>query len=115
MPIQLALAYPYMAKTFGPYPYKNYSFIQGGDGGMEYPMATLNKSASIGTAIHEWMHSWYQGMLGTNEFLYPWMDEGFTNYACERIIEFLEANKVFSRKPIMQAITVWYKAVMKNR
>ncbi len=39
------LAYPIMAKTFGPYPYKNYSFIQGGDGGMEYPMATLIKDA----------------------------------------------------------------------
>jgi hypothetical protein len=60
-------AYPYMAKTFGAYPYKNYSFIQGGDGGMEYPNATLIKNASVGTAIHEWMHSWYQGMMGTNE------------------------------------------------
>src|SRR5262249_54910884 len=52
-------AYPFIAKTFGAYPYKNYSFIQGGDGGMEYPMATLIKNASVGTAIHEFMHSWY--------------------------------------------------------
>ncbi|HEY1871225.1 MAG TPA: M1 family metallopeptidase, partial [Chitinophagaceae bacterium] len=74
-------AYPYIAKTFGAYPYKNYSFIQGGDGGMEYPMATLIKNASQGSAIHEFMHSWYQGMMGTNESLYPWMDEGFTTYA----------------------------------
>ncbi|MFK5088467.1 hypothetical protein ACI4A4_28490, partial [Klebsiella pneumoniae] len=57
-----ALAYPIMAKTFGPYPYKTYTFVQGGDGGMEYPMATLLKNASVGTAIHEWMHSWYQMM-----------------------------------------------------
>ena len=75
------VAYPFIAKTFGAYPYKNYSFIQGGDGGMEYPMATLIKNFSIGTAIHEWMHSWFQGMMGTNESLYPWMDEGFTTYA----------------------------------
>ena len=32
---------PYIEKTFGPYPYKQYSFVHGGDGGMEYPMATL--------------------------------------------------------------------------
>ena len=32
---------PYMEKRFGKYPYPQYSFIQGGDGGMEYPMATL--------------------------------------------------------------------------
>ena len=36
------------------------------------------KGPSLGTAIHEWMHSWYQMMLGTNESLYAWMDEGFT-------------------------------------
>ena len=89
------LAYPIMAKTFGPYPYKNYSFIQGGDGGMEYPMATLIKNAGIGTAIHEWMHSWYQGMMGTNESLYPWMDEGFTTYAEERVMGELRQNKTF--------------------
>jgi Peptidase family M1 domain len=72
---------PFIEKNFGKYPYPQYSFIHGGDGGMEYPMATLISSASLGTAIHEWMHSWYQMMLGTNESLYAWMDEGFTSYA----------------------------------
>ena len=94
----VALAYPLMAKTFGAYPYKNYSFIQAGDGGMEYPMATLLKSAGIGTAIHEWMHSWYQGMMGTNEFLYPWMDEGFTSYATERILSTLRSKQTFEQE-----------------
>jgi aminopeptidase N len=89
------LAYPYIAKTFGAYPYKNYSFVQGGDGGMEYPMATLIKNASVGTAIHEWMHSWYQGMMGSNESLYPWMDEGFTSYAESRIQGYLHKDTSF--------------------
>ncbi len=75
-------ALPYIEKTYGPYPYKQYSFIHGGDGGMEYPMATLLKDA--GGWMHEFMHSWYQGMLGTNELKYPWMDEGFTQYAAAR-------------------------------
>jgi len=90
-----ALAYPIMAKTFGAYPYKTYTFIQGGDGGMEYPMATLLKNASVGTAIHEWMHSWYQMMLGTNESLYPWMDEGFTDYSSTRVMATLRDTKTF--------------------
>lgn len=72
---------PYIEKRFGKYPYPQYSFIQGGDGGMEYPMATLIKGPGLGTVFHEWMHSWYQMMLATNESLYPWMDEGFTSYA----------------------------------
>jgi Peptidase family M1 domain len=72
---------PYMEKRFGKYPYPQYSFIQGGDGGMEYPMATLLRGPGLGGVFHEWMHSWYQMMLGTNESLYPWMDEGFTTFA----------------------------------
>ena len=75
------IALPYMEKRFGKYPYPQYSFIQGGDGGMEYPMATLIKGPGLGTVFHEWMHSWYQMMLGSNESMYPWMDEGFTSYA----------------------------------
>lgn len=89
-------AYPFIAKTFGAYPYKNYSFIQGGDGGMEYPMATLIKNASVGTAIHEFMHSWYQGLMGTNESLYPWMDEGFTTYAELRTSSWLRGDSAFA-------------------
>ena len=76
---------PYIEKTFGPYPYKQYSFVHGGDGGMEYPMSTLISGPSIGTAFHEWMHSWYQGMMGTNESMYAWMDEGFTSWAAAMV------------------------------
>jgi hypothetical protein len=79
---QAGLVLPFIEQTYGPYPYKQYSFIHGGDGGMEYPMATLLKDAS--GWMHEFMHSWYQGMLGTNELKYPWMDEGFTQYAAAR-------------------------------
>jgi len=72
---------PFIEKQFGPYPFKQYSFIQGGDGGMEYPMGTLIKRPSLGAAFHEWMHSWYQMMMGTNESTVPWMDEGFATYS----------------------------------
>ncbi len=83
---------PYMEKRFGKYPYPQYSFIQGGDGGMEYAMATLLKSSSLGTVFHEWMHSWYQQMLGTNESLFPWMDEGFTTYAEGEVSSYYRQN-----------------------
>jgi hypothetical protein len=77
------IVYPFIRNHFGEYAYKQYTFIQGGDGGMEYPMATLINGPSLGTAFHEWMHSWYQMMLGTNESLYAWMDEGFTEFATD--------------------------------
>jgi len=58
---------------------------------MEYPMATL-LSGSQGSWLHEWMHNWYYGILATNESLYSWMDEGFTDYATSRVRAFLENN-----------------------
>jgi hypothetical protein len=89
------MIYPFMAKTFGAYPYPVYSFIQGGGGGTEYPMATMIKNSGFETAVHEWCHSWYQMMLGTNENLYPWMDEGFTNYAEAKVLAWLRKKDFF--------------------
>lgn len=83
---------PFIEKHFGKYPYKQYSFIHGGDGGMEYPMATLVAGPGLGTAFHEWMHSWYQMILGTNESRYAWMDEGFTSFA-ESLVSSYYANR----------------------
>ncbi len=79
---------PFIEAHFGKYPYKQYSFIHGGDGGMEYPMGTLISGPSLGTAFHEWMHTWYQMLMGTNESLYAWMDEGFTSYAESLVSEY---------------------------
>ncbi len=87
-----------MNKKFGKYPYNTFSFIQGGDGGMEYPMATLITSRGsfeglVGVSVHEAAHNWYYGILATNESKYPWMDEGFTTYAEDYIL-----NELFNEK-----------------
>lgn len=82
-------AFPFIEKNFGAYPYEQYSFIHGGDGGMEYPMATLVSGPGDGVVYHELMHSWYQGVLGSNESLYHWMDEGFATFAENKITEFM--------------------------
>jgi aminopeptidase N len=42
------------------------------------------------------MHSWYQGMMGTNESLYAWMDEGFTTYAELRVSSYLRHDTGFA-------------------
>ena len=85
-------------KTVGDYPYKQYSFIQGGDGGMEYAMCTLmlgngTLNGLIATAVHELGHSWFQHILAFNESKHPWMDEGFTSY-----IEDLAMNEISVKK-----------------
>lgn len=69
----------------GPYPYQQYSVIQGGDGGMEYAMCTLilgegKLDGLTGLIAHEMGHAWFQHILASNESKHPWMDEGFTSY-----------------------------------
>ncbi len=94
LPEIMDAAIGFMNKRYGQYPYPVYKFIQGGDGGMEYPMATLitgkrSLGSLVGVSVHEWMHSWYQMVLATNEALYPWMDEGFTSFGTTETMNFL--------------------------
>lgn len=88
--------YQIMKENFGAYPYPVYSFIQGGDGGMEYGMCSmiLGNSNSLqnlcGLMFHEGSHSWFQQIIASNESMRAWMDEGFTSYA-----ENLVMSKIF--------------------
>ena len=75
----------YFEKSIGPYPWKQYSIIQGGDGGMEYAMCTMITGerpypSLLGVTAHEMAHAWFQHLLATNEAKHAWMDEGFTEY-----------------------------------
>lgn len=92
LPALTAKAFEYLQTHFGQYGWSEFAVIQGGDGGMEYPMATLiandrpnlgprSLESLVGVTVHEALHSWYQGMLATNESYFAWMDEGFTSWA----------------------------------
>jgi hypothetical protein len=89
----------YFSEHVGQYPYKQYSVIQGGDGGMEYAMATLitgqrSYGSLFGVTAHEMAHTWFQFLLATNESFHPWMDEGFTSYISNKAEnEILEEGK----------------------
>ena len=86
-------------KTVGKYPYKQYSVIQGGDGGMEYAMCTLilgngTYDGLLGVTAHEMAHSWFQHVLATNESKHGWMDEGFTSFLEDYALNEIAENKV---------------------
>ena len=85
LPAIAARAMQYYGEHVGPYPWEQYTVIEGGDGGMEYPMCTLvrgnrNLRSLVGVTAHEMAHAWFQGLLATNESLHEWMDEGFTSW-----------------------------------
>lgn len=99
-----------MNTTFGKYAYPSYSFIQGGDGGMEYGMCTLmlgegrSLEGLVGLMVHEGGHSWNQQMLAYNESVRPWMDEGFTSYYDDLIMHQLFPPKEPVANPFVSSI-----------
>ncbi len=66
------------------YPYPVATSAQGPVGGMEYPMMTFdddqNEKELYYTIAHEQGHEWYPMIVGSQERLYPWMDEGFNTF-----------------------------------
>ncbi|HEX5054107.1 MAG TPA: M1 family metallopeptidase [Planctomycetota bacterium] len=60
-----------------PYPFPQLTMQDGPSAGMEYPMVI---NSNQGAADHETGHQWWPMMVGTNETMYGWMDEGFNMY-----------------------------------
>jgi len=84
----------------GEYPHPQCSAVEGplkAGGGMEYPMVTIidsgiDKPSSLQSVIvHEVGHNWFQGILGSDERKFPWLDEGLNTFYEHRTIE--EVNK----------------------
>ena len=68
----------YLSARLGPYAWPQFTVIQGGDGGMEYPMLTLitgrrSPGSALGVTAHELGHMWFYGMVATNEADFAWM------------------------------------------
>ncbi|RQO31238.1 hypothetical protein DBR32_04515 [Taibaiella sp. KBW10] len=90
------------SELVGPYPYKTVKAVEGSlraGGGMEYPTVTViapgyDVDLNHTVIIHEVGHNWFYGILGSNERMYPWMDEGVNSYY-ENIVTALP----FSDKP----------------
>jgi hypothetical protein len=67
------------------YPYPTAININGPVGGMEYPMIVFcdsrrSRAGLFGVTTHELGHEWFPMVVGNNERLYAWMDEGFNTF-----------------------------------
>ncbi|MEP7176985.1 MAG: M1 family metallopeptidase [Gemmatimonadales bacterium] len=78
-------ALEYYSKQWSPYPYPVASNVNGIEGGMEYPMIVFCRNRTDAQALysvtdHEFGHTWFPMVVGSNERLYGWMDEGFNSF-----------------------------------
>jgi len=84
-------ALEFYSKLWTPYPFPQLTLQDGPSAGMEYPMVI---NSNQGAADHEAAHQWWPMMVGTNETMYGWMDEGFNTY-----MNILSAADTRGRKP----------------
>ena len=73
------------SKTWFEYPYPVATNVAGVVGGMEYPGIVFCGFRDSGESLwgvtdHEFGHTWFPMIVGTNERKYAWMDEGFNTF-----------------------------------
>jgi len=78
-------AIEYYSKQWFPYPYPVASNVNGIEGGMEYPMIVFCRDRTSPEGLysvtdHEFGHIWFPMVVGSNERLYGWMDEGLNSF-----------------------------------
>ncbi len=94
----------YFSEQWYPYPYSHISSIEGPVEGMEYPMLTFDPTGPTREDLHwvlahELGHQWVPMIVGSNERLYPWMDEGFNTF-----IDLANAAQYFAGTPYGDSI-----------
>ncbi len=75
----------YYSEKWYPYPYPVAVNVATNNGGMEYPAIVFCGSRAKGASLwgvtdHEFGHIWFPMIVGSNERLYAWMDEGFNTF-----------------------------------
>jgi len=68
-----------------PYPYPQISAVEGPISGMEYPMVAMETKSDdkydlYNVVTHEIGHMWYPMIVGSNERMHMWQDEGFNTF-----------------------------------
>ena len=99
-------AIQYFSEQWFRYPYSHATTVEGPIEGMEYPMLTFvpnspTREDQQWALSHEFGHEWFPMIVGSNERLYPWMDEGFNTF-----IDLAGAAKYFAGTPYGDSIEV---------
>ena len=99
-------AIKYYSEQWFRYPYSHATTVEGPVEGMEYPMLTFTPNSPTRedqqwVIAHEFGHEWFPMVVGSNERLYPWMDEGFNTF-----IDLANAAKYFAGTPYGDTIEV---------
>ena len=98
------------SKLFGAYPYSTFSIVKTNfiHGGMEYPNLVYvsdsveNTDDYLNVIVHETAHQWWYGLVGSNAYRTPWLDEGLTDFCTAYFYKY------------NQGYNISYEEIMKN-
>jgi len=96
----------YFSERVARYPWSHATTVEGPIEGMEYPMLTFvpsyeSREQLFWVLTHEFGHEWFPMLVGSNERLHPWMDEGFNTF-----IDLGSIHSYFSGEPYGDTISV---------
>ncbi|PQA96196.1 hypothetical protein SAMN05421796_101656 [Chryseobacterium piscicola] len=96
------------SKKWYEYTYPAATNVAGNEGGMEYPGIVFchmdSKGESLwGVTDHEFGHNWFPMIVGSNERLFAWMDEGFNTFINELSTEAFNNGEYYQKKNIAQS------------
>jgi hypothetical protein len=99
-------AIKYFSEQWYRYPWSHATTVEGPIEGMEYPMLTFTPNSPTRedqqwVIAHEFGHQWFPMIVGSNERLFPWMDEGFNTF-----IDLANAAQYFAGTPYGDSIEV---------
>ena len=94
-------ALEYLTENVGPFPWPHLTFVDppsigSGAGGMEYTTLFTTESSLFMPdwrhyaemiTVHEFGHAYFMGILASNEFEEPWLDEGVNSFWTDRIMD----------------------------
>lgn len=85
-----------------PFPYPVATNVAGIVNGMEYPGFVFCSYRARGrglwgVTIHEFGHTWYPMIVGSNERKYPWMDEGFNTFINDECTKWFNNGEFYTK------------------
>lgn len=100
------------SKQWMEYPYPAATNVAGNEGGMEYPGIVFCHMNSKGEDLwgvtdHEFGHIWFPMIVGSNERLHAWMDEGFNTFINEISTEQFNKGEYYRPKSL-QSLTYFF-------
>ena len=107
----------FYSKQLFEYPYPTAINVAGNEGGMEYPGIVFCHMNSKGEGLwgvtdHEFGHIWFPMIVGSNERVHGWMDEGFNTFINDLSTKNFNNGEYYSKQNLQRMGSIFFSDKM---